>query len=372
MKKCWKGFIAGLCVLLMSGCWDQNLLKDIKLVMSIGIDLTPEGKIQNTVSIPLIMSGEGTTQVMGSQIISATSDTHRAARNVIDTKISEQFDASKLKIMLLGEQYAKQDIYPGLDMFYRDPKSSVTANVLVVKGKAHDLLNVKDQESKSKSEYLTDLIQSTQAATIIPKQTRPLITDLLDPGTDLVLPLIETKTNAAQIKGIALFNGHKYTGHDLSLQESTLFLLMKEEKEKRAWLKLKIDANKKPKMENYILINVLKVKKKLSIQAKHPESLSAKFDYDFKLEIIEYPGGALSTEKQVKDLNKKLSVLLTEKANKLVKKLQKANSDSLSIGRELIAFHPTIWDQIKWKKTYPHLPIEVTVRTEILKSGIIQ
>ncbi|WP_042351337.1 Ger(x)C family spore germination protein [Bacillus massiliigorillae] len=372
MKRNMKVLIVITCCFILSGCWDQNPLKDVKLVMSVGIDITPEGKIQNTVSIPLIMSGEGATQVTGSQIISAINDTHRAARNEIDTKISEQFDASKLKIMLLGEKYAKQDIYPGLDMFYRDPKSSVIANVLVVKGKAHDLLNVKDEESKSKSEYLSDLIKSMQASTIIPKQTRPLITDLLDPGTDLVLPLIEEETNTAKIKGIALFNGSKYTGHDLSLQESTLFLLMKDEKSKKAWLKLKIDQNRKPKMENYVIINVLKVKRKMSVQAVNPEQISAKLDYNFKIEILEYPGGGIASQKQIDALNQKVSQLLTEKANELIKKLQKSKADSLSIGRDIIAFYPTTWDKIDWKQIYPNIPIEVKVQTEILKQGIIQ
>ncbi|MED3476521.1 Ger(x)C family spore germination protein [Bacillus thuringiensis] len=362
--------ISIICLSLLTGCWDQNLLKDVRLVMSAGFDLTSDGKFLNTITIPLINSGEGGIQVTESQVVSAKGDTPRDVRNVLNNKISEQFDTSKLMVLLLGEEYAKQDIYPGLDIFYRDPKSSLIGNILVVKGRANDLLNAKLKEKKSMSEFLSDSIRSAQAATIIPQKTRPLISDMLDPGADFVLPLIERKENEVKIKGLAMFNEHKYTGYDLTVKESTLYLLMAEQKSKSAWIKFKVHENKEPEMKNFILINVLKSKRNLKVNVQNLDDISVDLLLDLKVEIMEYPEDRLDSEKKNKDLNKKLSGLLTKKANDIIKKMQKANSDSLAIGRHLIAYHHDTWEKINWEEEYPNVNFKAKVNVEISKHGI--
>lgn len=362
--------ISIICVSLLTGCWDQNLLKDVKLVMTAGFDLSSDGKILDTVTIPLFTAGEGGTQVTESQVVSAKGDTPRDTRNIINHKISEESDASKLVVLLLGEEYAKQDIYPSLDIFYKDSKSSLVANVAVVKGRAVDLLNLKLKEKKSMNEYLSELIRSGQIATVLPKRTRPLISDMFDPGADFVLPLIEPKENEAKIKGLAMFNEHKYTGHDLTLQEATLYLLMADQKSKRAWIKLKVHENKEPEIKNFIIINVLKSKRDLKVKAKSPDDISVDLQLDFTVEIIEYPEDQLDSEKKINDLNKKLSEILTIKANKIIRKMQEANSDSLRIGRHIMAHHYETWQKINWEKEYPNVNFKTKVNVEIFKHGI--
>ncbi|MGM0878937.1 MAG: Ger(x)C family spore germination protein [Bacillota bacterium] len=362
--------ISIICVSLLTGCWDQQLLKDVKLVMTAGFDLSSDGKILDTIIIPLFTAGEGGTQVTESQVVSAKGDTPRDARNILNHKISEESDASKLMVLLLGEEYAKQDIYPSLDIFYRDSKSSLVANVAVVKGQAVDLLNLKLKEKKSMNEYLSELIRSEQIATVLPKQTRPLISDMFDPGTDFVLPLIELEENEAKIKGLAMFNEHKYTGHDLTLQESTLYLLMADQKGKKASIKLKVHENKEPEIKNFILVNVLKSKRDLKVRAKSPDGIFVDLQLDFKVEIMEYPEDLLNSEKKINDLNKKLSEMLTTEANKTIKKMQEANSDSLGIGKHIIAHYHETWQKINWEKEYPNVNFKAKANVEISKHGI--
>lgn len=359
-----------ICLPLLTSCWDRNLLKDVKLVMSAGFDLTPDGKILSTITIPDIQSGVGGTQVTGSLVKSAKSDTPRDTRNILNAKISEQFNASKLMVLLLGEEYARQDIYPGLDVFYREPKSSRIANIVVVKGRANDLLNLNNQEKKSMSEYLSDLLQSAKASTVIPKQSRPLISDIFDPGADFVLPLIESKENEVQVKGLAMFNEKKYTGYDLTLQESTLYLLMSNQKSKEASLKLKIHEGKEPKMKNFILFDVIKSKPNVIVKVKKPDDISVELSLDLKVEVKEYSDERLDSKKKINDLNRQLSELLTKKANTILNKMQEAKSDSLAIGRYIIAYHHDVWEKINWEEEYPNIVMNASVNAEITKHGV--
>lgn len=364
--------ISIISVTILTGCWDQHLLKDVKMVMSAGFDLTSDGKILSTVTIPLFTSGAGGTEAIESQVVTEIGDTPRDARNKLNHKIAEQYSASKLMVLLLGEEYAMQDIYPGLDLYYRDPKSNLLTNVVVVKGRATDLLNVKIQKNMLMSEYLSSLIRSEQDATFIPLQKRPLITDMFDPGTDFVLPLIEPKAKEkeAQIIGLAMFNGHKYTGQYLTHKDSTLYLLMADQKRKSAWIKLKVHENKEPKMKNFIIFNVLKSKRDLKVMAKNPDDISVDLNLDFKVEIMEYPEDQLYSEKQIDEMNKKLSKLLTYKVNGIIKKMQRANSDSLGIGSHINAFHHDTWEKINWKKEYPNVNFNGKVTVEITQHGI--
>lgn len=362
--------LAGLCVSLLTGCWDQNMLKDVKLVMTTGFDLTSDGKVMSTITIPSFKGGgEGTKETV-SHVVSGKGDTSRDVRKEINLKISGEFNASKLIVLLLGEEYAKQDIYSGLDVFYRDPRGSLVANAAVVKGQAADLLNLPLKEKSSMSEYLNGVFESAQANTVIPRQTRPMFSDFFDPGTDIILPLIEAQEKEAQIIGLAMFNGRQYTGHYLTLQESTLYMLMANHKSKKAWIKVKVDENRVPQRKNFIYINVLKSKRELKVTAQNPDHISVNLRLDLKVEILEYSEDHLESEGKINDLNNKISQEMTKKANQIIKKMQKANSDSLSIGRQIIAFHHDTWEKINWKEEYPNVNFEVKVDAKITKHGI--
>lgn len=366
-----KFFSLLLCALFLTGCWDQNNLKDVKLVMGTAFDLTTDNKILNTVAIPNFTAVNEGTKTIESQIVSSIGDTPRDTRDNINHKISEDYDASKLMVILFGEEYAKQDIKSTMDVFYRDPKSSHTASLVVVKGRASDALKLKILEKKPIHQYLADLLLFMQEYTVIPKRTtNPILSYLYNPGADFVLPLLEVKENEAEVIGTAMFNKNKYTGHDLTSQESTLFLLMSDKIQKKAWLKLKVHQNRKPDSNNYILINVLNLKRDLNVKANSADDISVNINLDLKVEVMEYPADSLDSEKEIKDLNIKISQLLTSEVNNVIKKMKEANSDILGIDSQIMAFYPDTWDKINWDDKYSNLNIKSKVSVEIFKHGV--
>jgi len=370
MKLYRKLLIIIFCIVLLTGCWDQNLLKDAKLVMTSGFDLTKEGKLLGTIVIPIFTSSEGGAKIAESQIVSGEGDTTMDIEKQLDLKISGQFDASKMIVLLFGEEYAKQDIRPGLDVFYRDPRRTLVSNAAVVKGRAIDLLNIKLNEKGSISGYLNGLFEGAQADSIIPRQTRPMYSDFYDPATDIILPLIEAKENEAQFIGLAMFNDAKYTGKNLNINESTMYMLLADMRNKHAEIKVQVHENEVPESNNYIYINVLKSDRKLTVKGQNPDNISAHIQLNLKVEILEDPENNLDSFKKIDDLEKVTTEKLTEVANAVIKKLQEANSDSLSIGRRLIAYHHNTWEKIDWTEKYPTIGFDAKVKVEIIKHGI--
>lgn len=362
--------LACLCIIILTGCWDQNLLKDAKLVMTSGFDLTKERKLLGTIIIPIFTSSGGGATIAESQVVSAEGVTTMDIEKELNLKISGQFDASKMIVILFGEDYAKEDIRPGLDVFYRDPGRSLVANVAVVKGRAIDLLNLKLQEKGSMSEYLNNLFESAQADSIIPRKTRPMFSDFYDPATDIILPLIEPLEKEARFIGLALFNNSKYTGNYLDVTESTIYMLLANKRNKTSEVKVQIFENKVPEMDNYLYINVLKVDRDLTVQGENTDNISANIRLKLKVEILEAPLNNLDSFVKIDELEKLIAKKLTEDANKVIKKLQEANSDSLAIGRRLIAFHHATWEKIDWNEKYPTIDFDAQVNVEIIKHGI--
>ncbi|MDM5198552.1 Ger(x)C family spore germination C-terminal domain-containing protein [Fictibacillus enclensis] len=56
----------------------------------------------------------------------------------------------------------------------------------------------------------------------------------------------------------------------------------------------------------------------------------------------------------------------TKDANRVLTKMQKANSDTLGIGRKLIAYHPDLWKKTDWEKDYPNIDLSAKVTVNIV------
>jgi spore germination protein KC len=367
-----------LCIAFMtiflSACWDQNLLKDVRLYLAASFDLDTDGRIIDTVSSPIIKKadqGEGSAETY--QIITGIGDTPRKARGDIDKRVSKTFDASKLRVLIIGNKLAKEDIYPVLDLFYRDPKSSLSAKVVIAEGMGKGILelNIKDQKI---SEYLFELLESQEDSLLIPEENiQSICAEMFDPGEDLSLPYISQEEGGAlaNVEGIALFNERKFTGHILSGDEAEIFLLMDGHTGKTVSFTKKIANHDDSDLREFVSLNVKKAKKRLEVTIEN-EEVKVNINLKLKISLTEYARNQLYNKQEIKFLNEELSEILTKDAETAIKKLQEANSDSFGIGRRLISLHNDYWQRVDWKSVYPNISITPKVNVEIIGHGIIE
>jgi spore germination protein KC len=82
-----------------------------------------------------------------------------------------------------------------------------------------------------------------------------------------------------------------------------------------------------------------------------------------------YPG--LTEKKNAEELSRKISQRMSDDAKEIFSILKEEKADLLGLGRELIAFHPDIWEDVKGSDYYAKVDVKPEVRIHISGNGII-
>ncbi|OCT15314.1 hypothetical protein A8709_14565 [Paenibacillus pectinilyticus] len=363
--------ITVICILiLMTGCWDQDLLKNARLLYGAGFDVAPNGKLLSTLVIREMPASE--QQSPKNDIIYSIGNTTMEARDKADDKISRFLRAYRNRIILIGEEQAKQDIYPILDTIYRDPKSALNARIGVTKGRATDLLSLEKVGNVLIAEEIDELIKSKEMTTNVPKVTVETIYPvIMDSGEDFVLPYLLEKGKRVDAGQIAMFHNRQFTGV-LNTAESTMFLLLKGDRGKVVRFTQKI-SNSHHDGYDFITFNVNKTKRKMKIRIQSGDQITVMLDLKWKVSIVEYPKNHIADKETVVQLNQILSEEMNRLINETINKMQIAHCDGLGIGRKLRAFYPEIWKKQKedWGSNYQKVLFVPKIQVEITKKGII-
>ncbi|WP_025727058.1 Ger(x)C family spore germination protein [Heyndrickxia ginsengihumi] len=158
-----------ICMLsILSGCWGQNELSNLALVNAMGIDRTKDGQIlitfqiinaQNIASVQGGGAAQGPTvtiyQSKGGNLLEA----NRQATN----KITRIMYYSHANLLVIGEELAKEGIYPLLDAFERDKEFRNTTTVIIARnGRASNFLKVLTPIDKIPTDKVNKTLNTAQ------------------------------------------------------------------------------------------------------------------------------------------------------------------------------------------------------------------
>lgn len=104
---------------LLSGCWDQEPLREARLAYSIGFDITEENQLQQTVE--LVRSSGSQQSSFENEIHSATGRNIRDTSDTLKENVTGNIRYFKYGVQLLGTKIQKKGILPYLDISFRDP-----------------------------------------------------------------------------------------------------------------------------------------------------------------------------------------------------------------------------------------------------------
>jgi Ger(x)C family germination protein len=358
-------------LIILPGCWDMDFIKDDRLIYATGFDLLPDGQLMwTTVIRDATESGGGILQK--NTILTSVAHTTRESRDLIQSKAWGQVRGYKIRVHVLGESLAKKNIFPFLDVLFRDPKSALDARVCVAEGNAHDVLRLDQLRLTLIGEVLDKLITNQEQLTVVPKVNVSSIASVMwDLGQDFTLPLIKKLDHiAVQVTGTALFHNHHMTGK-LNRLESTLMLLMAGQKNDYAKFTIPVGQKQNPQAANYISFDVKKAEPKMKVTIKPGNRIDVDFPMKLTVSATEYPLGELSQKTVVQKLNKQLSEILTARSQQIIQKLQQANCDVFGVGRKLIAFHHDTWKRLHWETDYRKVRFHPRVQVEVIGDGIL-
>src|SRR5699024_1453102 len=362
-------------ILLLTGCWDQRLLRDHTLVLSIGYDREDETYIKNTVTFPTEtneMSEIEKADSSDSNSLSSLGHTAKDAEKKMDKRIAQKFDRSKARVIVFGKELAEEGIFSTLDSIYRDLRGPLNANIAVYDGKAEEALNINSEQAPMVSDIYAELLKSADSAGITKNENVQMACPaILSTGEDIVLPYIglDENTNEASIKGVALFFHDEMTG-SLNVHETTMFLVLSDQLAKHTELNFQVNENKDDPNKEFVNFNVRKNKRKIDIETTN-DTVKSNIDITLDLEINEFADDNLNSHEKATKLEKKIESHLTDLSQIIISKLQKANSDALGIGERVNAYHHDTWENIDWMDTYPDIDMDADIHVNLIRHGII-
>ncbi|MBN8209173.1 Ger(x)C family spore germination protein [Bacillus sp. NTK071] len=362
--------------LMLTSCWDQELLKESKLVYGAGFDYEGNNMIRTTfvvrnLGVPVSQGG-----VYSNRIVSVVGPSSRDTRLQMDRLISKQLSASKNQLLLLGEEVAKHNIDHMLDILFRDPKSPLDARIAVVEGRAEDIYNLDHIGDTLVTEFTTNLIKGAENKTEATKMTvEKAFRYSLDEGQDYALPYIRYNEQASspEFNGLALFHETTYTGVTLPPGDAKLLLLMNNESSKKTNIVESLDNDPNNEfLTNTVTINARNTSSEKEYSFRNNLLDKVIINLELRGNIEEYPQNHLMKKSQLTDIGDELSQRLTLRANEILQKLQKANCDFLGIGRDLNAYHHKAWNAKRWEAEYKDIKLEAKVKVNIDETGIIK
>lgn len=361
MKKC---IYAILCFFITTGCGMKTQLDELTLALTVGLD---EGKNGNLLiySISPVFNKEAKNIY---EVIRTVGMTPRDGRSKANAFASGKILGGKVQNVIASKAFVKKrDIFPYLDVFYRDPKNSITANFIVFDGSLKDLMYIRLEDKPRLSVAIRDVIVT---AHIGKQTTRVNMLEFqrssLDRAQTSFAPILKVHKGDLIAGGIALFNRQrKYVG-SLSQKESPYFAILKK--------------NVKPATS--LTFQTKKQKEYVSISVEHgdfsykPSFRNGAFHFDVRMKlgvIVTESTTYIDMKKEKKKVEKWLAKEIQKQLESVVKKMQKYEVDPVGFGLYARAYeYKQFQKQKSWPKAFAKAKIDIHPTVEIISYGVLQ
>ena len=159
MKKRWLPLLSF--VLLLGGCWDEQLFKYQSIVQVAGYEGEP-GDITGYFTYSKISKDK-----IEYTIVSGKGKSLQDARTVTNSKTHQILNLTQIQVVLITDETATHDLYNYLDPFYRYPRNRLNANLAIVEGEMKDYLDEKKEMTAEIPEFYSDILKNAVDTSII-------------------------------------------------------------------------------------------------------------------------------------------------------------------------------------------------------------
>lgn len=371
----------------MTGCWSSREISELAIATAIGIDKVEDGYL---VTVQLINPGEVASERATNRTVvttyRTTGETVFEALRRITLETPRKVYLSHLRLLVLGEEFAKDGIGKALDFFSRDHEMRTDYFILVAKDiKAEKLLNILTPvEQIPANKMYESLEMSAKAwASTYHVQLDELISSLIGEGKNPVLTGVIVKGNpeigmeienlqrvdppaTVQIRYIAGFDKDRLVGW-LNEHESIGYNYIMNHVSSTV---ITITCPKGGKLAIELIRSKAKIKGKV-------ENGEAKIDIEVWTEgnvgdvecVID-----LSENQSIYSLETKVEEKIKEQMEAAIKAAQKnLKSDIFGFGEAIHRVNPKVWRKIKddWNKEFQDLEVDIQVTARIRRLGTI-
>lgn len=173
---------------------------------------------------------------------SETEETSKGTRQKINLETSKKVMAGQLRVVLFGEDFAKEGLNESLHTLIMKSEVSNSIFLAVTEGKAQPLIETKYQNITDLGQHIFGLIDhNVKQQHIISSTLHEVVRDFYNPLRDLTLPIIEKKDQTIEVSGVAFFHKGKMQGKLPS--GDILYIMMARGKFRFGTLELELPTN---------------------------------------------------------------------------------------------------------------------------------
>ncbi|QAA34966.1 Ger(x)C family spore germination protein [Clostridium manihotivorum] len=372
---------------LLGGCWGAKEPSQLSLITALGIDKVKEKylvtvQILNTDKVASDRSGADGTAVTTYRMEGKSLE--EAIRR-LSLEIPRQFFLGHLRMLVFGEDFAREGIGTTLDYLLRNSEIRSDFYIAVLRGKkATDALNVLtplDQNPANKlfqsienSEKiwvattkvrLFDLIEMTQSEGIEPILTSIIVTGDTDIGMSKENINYSDVPANIQLGPVAAFKGDKLIGWLNDSQSALVNIIRGSEKgfliivpwvDPKEFINLTAENLRKT-----ITVEEVMGKPKIIVNMKIKASIAEATG----VIPIDKPG-------TIKQIERKTEDYLVMRFSKSTSEIQdKFKTDIFGFGRSIKIHKNKLWKKVgkNWDNEFPIIPVEYKVKVEITTTG---
>ncbi|HZG74127.1 MAG TPA: Ger(x)C family spore germination protein [Chondromyces sp.] len=366
---------------ILSGCAEHAPLERLALSTVTGYD-TAEKPNRVMGSLSTLHFTQNKIKTHASKSEAPTSKGIRLEHNFqTDGKIV----SGQLRVAIYGKALAEQGIKQITDTLIRDPAIGSMIYLSVSDSTAWELVKFKSEViSPNTGTYLFNLIRQNIEDENIPSSTlHEFYNDVTEIGKDAVLPVLGKSGKTIEIKKLALFSGDRMVGFLGQNQIFNLMLLTKQYVNGTDELSLEaknfadyvghIEDMKDRKTKNKINITLENISSKHDIKLINSRKPHFNIHIKIKSRILEASHFmTLSNDKLIDKLEKEIAKQITKETEKTIKHIQKLGSDPIGFGTYYRAKdRKGKVTREKWKDLYKDATFNVSVETEIIRTGTI-
>lgn len=341
------------------GSVEKEIIDELEVTTGVGYDYKGKHKIEVTGAIPRINPDKS----ISNHTISTTANLSKEALSEVNQKSHKPIVNGKLEVVLYNKKIAEQGIQDYIDTFHRDPSIGSRLLLTVVDGSTKKMLEKKFGEFDTGG-YIQRQINHNMKQGLVPTTNLHIfLSAYYTKGMDPILPLLEQKGDAINIKGLALFKGSRMI-KVLPTEKMFVFKSLYEDLQMAGY---KLKTKEEGKTE-YFSIQGIQSKKRFDIKNIGTDP---KITLHLKIKgyIREYTGEKV-TEKTMKKVEKLMEDKLNKEAVSMIKGFQKSNIDPLAIGDQARS-RTRNWNEKKWEQQYKKMKIDVKADVLITEIGVV-
>lgn len=376
-------FAIMLCsILICAGCWDQVELNKRAIIVAIGIDkaeqageitLTLQSIIPSKLTFP--MRGGGSQQGRAVRVVSASGKTVLEALRNYKQQTDNQPYLQENRLLVIGEDLAREGVGPVMDFFIRSPESKTRAWVLVSQGKARDILEWQSEIRQVPADFIDEMLKNRiNIAPIAAEDIHQFILKLSSQSsapTTSGIELVMQKKNLppeVRIFGTAVFKKDKLAGW-LDLEE-TRGLLWSIHQFDNGILETNLGGDRTRNVALQIIHSGVKIE-----PTRNKDKIAIKLAISADGNLSEQTGNVKLTDKKtIQSLEQKAAAVIRQEVESTLHKCQlEYNSDVFGFGEEIGRKFPKRWKALQsiWDKEFPRLRIQVVTKVKLKSTGII-